>query len=216
MTQRILLLAGIAAPALYIVTDIVASLYWREYSVFSQTVSELIAIDAPTRPFVVPAFVIYAFLVYAFGVGVWQSSGPRRALRLSGLFLITKEILGVIVTLYFPIHLRGVKGNFSDVMHGILTGLGVLCILLAIGFAAKALEKQFRWYSIATIVLLFVCGSLAGMQGQQLVANQPTPWMGVFERVNIYGFMLWNIALAIVLIRRGTQSSISQRSHGAG
>jgi hypothetical protein len=32
--------------------------------------------------------------------------------------------------------------------------------------------------------------------------NKPTPWMGVIERVNIYGIMLWVIVLAFCLLRR--------------
>ena len=34
-----------------------------------------------------------------------------------------------------------------------------------------------------------------------LVAGQPTPWLGLTERLNIYSFMLWVIVLTIVLLR---------------
>ncbi|GEM_PF-3621098 len=29
-----------------------------------------------------------------------------------------------------------------------------------------------------------------------MVANQPTPWMGVFARINIFAYMLWVAPLA--------------------
>jgi hypothetical protein len=32
-------------------------------------------------------------------------------------------------------------------------------------------------------------------------ANQPTPWMGTEERINIYATMLWVAVLAIGLLR---------------
>jgi hypothetical protein len=34
-----------------------------------------------------------------------------------------------------------------------------------------------------------------------MVAGQPTPWLGLTERLNIYSFMLWAVVLAIVLLR---------------
>jgi hypothetical protein len=34
-------------------------------------------------------------------------------------------------------------------------------------------------------------------------ANQPTPLLGVWERINIGVFLLWMIVLAIVLLVRG-------------
>jgi hypothetical protein len=196
-----LLVCGILASVLYIATDLIAVMRWDEYSYSSQTVSELIAIDAPTRPFVVPLFIIYCLLVYAFGVGVWQSSDQKRALRLVAIGLIGKEVLGLVATLFAPIHLRGVETTLSDTMHGILTIVGVLFILLAIGSGAVAFGKWFRIYSIATVIILIVFGVLAGLDAPRMEPNLPTPWMGIYERINIYGLMLWMVVLAIVLLR---------------
>jgi uncharacterized membrane protein len=76
-----------------------------------------------------------------------------------------------------------------------------LFIVLAMGFGATLLRKRFRYYSYATIAILLVLGALAGLQGGQMEANQPTPWMGVEERINIYATMLWVALLAIGLVR---------------
>jgi hypothetical protein len=202
MARKVLLVCGILSALLYVGTDILAAMRWEGYSYVSQTVSELIAIDAPTRPLVVPLFTTYAILVYAFAVGVWQSAGPKRALRVTAVGMAGKEILGLAVTLFFPIHLRGVEGTLSDIMHGILTGVGVLLFMFpAMGFGAAAFGKRFRLYSIVTILIFLVCGTLAGLDGPRVAANLPTPWMGVWERINIFGYMLWVVVLAISLLR---------------
>jgi Protein of unknown function (DUF998) len=201
MVRKILLVCGILSSLLYVATVVLAAMRWEGYSSTSQTVSELIAIDAPTRPLVVPLFVTYALLVYAFGVGVWQSPGRKRALHFVAIGLIGKEVLGLVVTLFFPMHLRGVEGTLTDAMHASLTGVGVLFILIAIGFGATAFGNQFRFYSIATILMLVVGGTLAGLDGSRLATNLPTPWMGVWERINIGGFLLWVVVLAIALLR---------------
>ena len=201
MVRKILLGCGIVSSVLYVATVVLAPRRWEGYSSSSQTVSELIAINAPTSPLVVPLFITYSLLVIAFGMGVWASAGRKRALRFAAVGLIGKEVLGFVVTLFFPMHLRGVEATLSDTMHGLLTFVGVLFTLLAIGFAATAFGKWFRLYSIATFLMLLVFGVLTGLDQPQLAANLPTPWMGVWERINIYAYMLWVIVLAIALLR---------------
>jgi len=46
-----------------------------------------------------------------------------------------------------------------------------------------------------------VFGALTGLIVARAAAtNQPTPWLGVTERINIYAYMLWKLVLAIVLL----------------
>jgi Protein of unknown function (DUF998) len=143
----------------------------------------------------------YCLLVFAFGVGVWQSSGRKRALHFVAIGLIGKEVLGLAATLFFPMHLRGIEGTLTDNMHAILTLVGVLFMLLALGFGATAFGKRFRLYSIVTILMLVVGGILTGLDAPRLATTLPTPWMGVWERINIFGYVLWVVVLAIVLLR---------------
>src|SRR5215213_2841040 len=170
MVRKILLGCGIVSSVLYVATILLAPRRWEGYSSSSQTVSELFAINAPTSGLVVPLFLTYSVLVIAFGMGVWASAGRKLALRVAAVGLIGKEVLGIVVTLFFPIHLRGVEGTLTDTMHGILTFVGVLFMLLAIGFAATAFGKWFRLYSIATFLMLVVDGGLGAHQHLRLHA----------------------------------------------
>ena len=52
-------------------------------------------------------------LIIAFGVGVWRSAGRKRALRIVGILLVGKEVLGFMGTLFAPIHLRGVERTLT-------------------------------------------------------------------------------------------------------
>ncbi|KAM3103355.1 DUF998 domain-containing protein [Phormidesmis sp. 146-20] len=205
--RKVLLVCGILSSLIYVTTVVLAPMRWEGYSSASQTVSELIAIDAPTRSLVVPLFILYSLLVYAFGVGVWQLSGQKRVLRFAAVGLVGKEVLGLVVTLFFPMHLRGIEGTLTDTMHATLTGVGLLFMLLALGCAAIAFGKWFRLYSIATILIFVVFGVLAGLDGSRLEANLPTPWMGVWERINIFAYMLWVVVLSIALLRNQVERS---------
>jgi hypothetical protein len=204
MARKVLLVCGILASLLYVGSDILAAMRWEGYSYTAQSVSELRAIGAPTRPFLIPILFIYSVLEIAFGLGVWGAAAPRglpkRSLRVTGVLLIA---LGVIdlSAYFFPMHLRGAEATIADTMHLILTGVTVLLILLIIGFGASADGKWFRLYSYATILVLVMCGAWAFFDAPRIAANLPTPWLGVRERINIYGYMLWMLVLAIALLR---------------
>ena len=200
MVRKFLLVCGILASLLYIGTDILAAMRWEGYSYIDQSVSELRAIGAPTRPFLVPVLLIYALLEIAFGWGVREAAGRKRALRIAGVLLIGLGVLDLVAP-FFPMHLRGTESTLTDTMHVTLTVVTVLLILLIIGCGAVADGNRFRLYSIATILLLFVCGAWAFLDAPRIAANLPTPWVGVRERINIYGYMLWMLVLAIVLLR---------------
>jgi hypothetical protein len=122
-------------------------------------------------------------------------------LSLVAIGLVGKEVLGLIVTLFYPIHLRGIEGTLTGTMHGILTFVGVLFILIAIGFGSTANGKWFRLYSIGTILILILFGALAGMTAPRIAAGLPTPWVGIYERINVYGYMLWVMLLTVILLR---------------
>jgi hypothetical protein len=140
----------------------------------------------PSRPLVVPLMLTYDVLVIALGLGVWGSAGAKRALRVVGGLLVAYGVVGLTGP-FSPIHLLEVlaagEETLTDTMHGIITMVLVLFMLVAIGFGAAAFGKWFRLYSIATVLLLAVFGVLTGLDQPQLVADLPTPWMGVWERI---------------------------------
>ena len=168
----------------------------------SETVSELSAIGAPTRSLWVPVGFLYTVLVCAFGWGVRQSAEGHRALRVAGVLIFTYGALGLVWP-FAPMHLRPViaagGGTFSDTMHLVLGGVTVSLMLLAMAFGAAAFGRRFRAYSIATIVILAVFGALTGLDAPRVAANLPTPWVGVWERINIGVFLLWVVVLAVAL-----------------
>lgn len=205
MVRKILLICGILSSLLYIAMLVFVPAQWEGYSSVSQTVSELSAIGAPTRPLWVSLGIVYTLLITAFGWGIWMSAGHNRPLRVVGGLVI---VYGVIGLFWPPMHLRGTEPTLTDTLHIVFTIVTVLLMMLAIGFGAAAFGKRFRLYSIATMVILVSFGILTGIEGPKVAANLPTPWVGVWERINIGIFLLWVGVLAIVLWR--TQRSVAQ------
>jgi hypothetical protein len=205
MLRKTLLTCGILAALLYVGSDILAAMQWEGYSYTARSVSELRAIGAPTRAFLLPILTLYSVLELAFSVGIWGAAAPKglpkRSLRVAALLLFGLSAIDLTVAPFFPVHLGEPVAGFANTMHVILTGVTVLFILLIIGFGAGADGKWFRFYSYASIVILIATGAWAFLDLPNVEAHLPTPWMGVRERINIYGYMLWLMVLAFVLLR---------------
>src|SRR5688500_9856489 len=108
MVRKLLLVCGILASLVYVGADIIAALSWEGYSYTSQTRSELSALGAPTRDFMVIALNLHAVLVLIFAMGVWLSAGSKRSRYITAVMLFA---LGVsdMVAHFFPMHVRGTE-----------------------------------------------------------------------------------------------------------
>src|SRR3954467_14387093 len=95
MARKSLLACGIAALLLYVGMNVFVPMQWDAYSSFSQTISELSAIDAPTRSLWVPLGVVYTLLVAMFGVGVWKAAQQNRQLRVVGALFVVNGLIGL-------------------------------------------------------------------------------------------------------------------------
>jgi hypothetical protein len=162
MARRVLLGCGILSSLLYVAANLLGARRWRDYSLNSQTVSELSAIGAPSRPLVIPLLCAHGALVIPFGLGVWESAGPKRGLRVTGALLVGLGASDLPAPL-FPMHRREAlaRGERSrtDTMHIIVTSVNSLIILLAMGFGSTAFGKPFAstqsgpsWYSSLPVV----------------------------------------------------------------
>ncbi|HMJ81873.1 MAG TPA: DUF998 domain-containing protein [Vicinamibacterales bacterium] len=204
MARRSLLVCGILSSPLYVAMTIFVAMQWETYSSASQTISELSAIGAPTRSLWAVPGAIYTVLVTAFGWGVWKSARRIRALRIAGGLILAYGALGVLWP-FAPMHLRETLaaggGTLSDTIHLVLASVTVLLMLLAISFAATAFGTRFRVYSLATLAILAAFGALTFLDAPRIAANLPTPWIGVWERINIGVFLLWVVVLATTLLR---------------
>jgi hypothetical protein len=201
---RVLLVCGVVYSVVYAVAnDVIAATLYDGYSRMSQAISELSATGAPTRPFLTAMVPVFSVLMIAFGIGVWKAATRNRALRVTGALFIAHG-LATSLWLLAPMSSREemIEGTMpaNDVGHIVLTAVTVLLILGQIGFGAAGFGMRFRLYSIATAVTVLVFGALTGMESPKVPAGDPTPWMGLYERISVGAWLLWMAVLAIILL----------------
>jgi hypothetical protein len=188
----------------YVVINIVVPLQWPQYDATSQTVSELSAIDAPTRKLWNVLSLPYALLTIAFAFGVLLAAGKNRKLWLPGVLLFSLSMLNSLWPLA-PMHRREAladgAASTSDAIH---IGLGIATealFLVILFYTAYAFGKRFRIFSGLVLALILIFGYLTFKVAPDLQSNLPTPFLGIWERINIAVFLFWTVVLAITLLR---------------
>jgi len=206
------LVCGVASSLLYAAMILFVPIGWPGYHQASRAISELSAIGAPTRPVWVALGMVYTVLVVTFGWGIRMAAGDHRRLRISGTLIAVYGALGFLWP-FAPMHMREVTaaggGTWKDTMHIALGAATEIIYLCALGFAAATLGRAFRVYSLATLAVLFAFGVLLFRDAPGVGANRPTPFVGVWECINIGVFLIWMVVLAMTLLRRS-----HARDHG--
>ena len=149
----------------------------------------------------------YALLLLDFTAGVWRAAAGRLSLRLAAALLLLFALSGFAWGFVAPMHMRGTTFNDSDTMHIVFAIAAVALILGQIGFGAAALGRGFRIYSALTVAAMLTAGAVVSTQIGRIAADQPTPWMGLVERVSVHGAMLWIAVFAIMLLLRQERRS---------
>ncbi len=199
---RTLLFCGTLVAPFFILTDIAAAtLFYPGYDYSAQQVSELSAIGAPSRDFWMLMGYPYNLLTLAFAAGIWLAAGARWTLKLAAALIVLFAINSFSWGWVAPMHMRGTAFAATDAMHIAFAVSAVALMLGFIGFGAAAFGRGFRVFSAIIVVAMLAAGGVVSTQIPAIAANQPTPWMGLVERISVYGPMIWMAALAVMLLR---------------
>jgi hypothetical protein len=194
--RKALLACGPLSALIYIGWHELAALRWEGYSRISNAISELHFTGTASKSLLDPwqGWVDSALLA-AFGVGIWLSAQGSRSLRVIG---------GVMIVPAALIPLWMIFGEASIAAHLVLVGVGILCWLVAMGFGAAALGKRFRVYSLVSLGLVVGFFALGFTYVPAASAGQPTPFLGLDERIGFSAYFAWLTVLAVALWRRAT------------
>jgi hypothetical protein len=204
-TSALVACGAIYAASYAIANDVIAAPLYGGYSWLDQAVSELSAKGAATRPFLVAMVPIWSALLVAFGVGIWRAAGTNRSLRALGV-VIAVHGLWSLAWIWFPMSARldlataGPGDNDSG--HLVLAAMTGIFALAEFALAAVAFGTRFRVYVAASVLVMLVFGALTGSAPTKIEAGEPTPWMGLFERVSIVMWLVLLATVAVVLLRQ--------------
>jgi hypothetical protein len=210
--RRALLACGIVYALLYvIVNDVIAATLYDGYSRMSQAVSELSATGAPTHAFLTAVAPLFSLLLMGFGLGIWRSAHGKRSLRIAGALMVAHGATSFL-WLLGPMSQREViaagGATSADDLHLVLSAATGLFVATYVATTAVGFGWVFRLYSLVTIATALVFGLLSA-QVDKLAAGEPTPWMGLLERIGIGAWLLWMAIVAVVLWRTNRSPKVT-------
>jgi len=216
--RRVLLACGVLYAVLYpIANDAIAATLYDGYSRIDQAVSELSATGATTHAFLTAVGPVFSLLLIDFGLGIWRSANGKRSLRIAGALVVAHGAMSFL-WMFGPMSQREViaagGATSADTMHLVLSAATGLFVVAYVATTAFAFGWVFRLYSVATIAAALVFGLLSA-QVDKIEAGDPTPYMGLFERIGIGAWLLWMVVLATVLMRRTTRLRVGHKHQGA-
>jgi hypothetical membrane protein len=198
---KALLICGILLPIIYVSIDTTSAILYKGYSYTDQAISELSAIGAPTGWMWKILNFLYSPLLVAFGIGVLKSAGSRRFLATSGILMIIEGTVG-FGWLLFPMNMRGALGAATDTGHLVMSAITAVLMMLLIAFGSGVKKKWFRIYSILNILMMIGFGIYSTVYAvPRMIAQLPTPWMGIMERISVFSPIIWMGVLAAILLR---------------
>ncbi len=202
MTQRILYIAGMIIPLIYMSMYLIGGALRTGYSHISMSVSELLSPGAPNRPLLVTIQSTYALVHIIFGFGVLrfvQGSASDQLIGRIGAWLIVALGVATIGTVIFPQDAEGTPATVAGQVHKILVfgGLIPLSILstLLVGLWTKraGLFPGFDTYSYITVGAVAVMGGVGG-------ATVKTKSAGLVERIAALVTQQWFIVFGLLLL----------------
>jgi hypothetical membrane protein len=201
MNKNILMIAGIAAGVLYLITDLVGGLITPDYSYIRNAVSELIQSGAKHRLALSPFMFLHATMIAIFGIGLMRQF-PFQANKLvfiAGVLLLIVGICHALSSSVFPMDPVGAPATFAGTMHLVLVGITVLAIFVMMPLAAIGLKDTVGWSFFQAFT--FICLSFITIAGfaSPIIISKEIPLMGLTERITGYVFYVWLAVMGVLI-----------------
>jgi len=204
ITDRLLMLCGVLAPAVYVGTVVLGGGLQPGYSHISQPVSDLIAVGAPHKSLLDALFVLYNLLAILFAIGLIRRVRSNRSVAGAGagtcgsLVLMAQGLFGLL-TLEFPEDAGGLGSSITTTgtLHIVFAGLSSLTTmlgmaLLGLWFRGIVRLRAYAIYSFLSVGAVLLSGALAAAS---IAGHRPIG--GLMERITIGGFLQWLIVIAL-------------------
>ncbi len=197
---KVLLICGILAAAIYILTDVIAGLVSPGYNFATTTTNQLIAHGSPTRVFVLPLNILAHLLLLACALGVWFAAGDNWGFRVMACLLAANAILSLSAGAFFPWHPDDPMTTSGNKANLALMASGVVVLLLAVIVGIFANHNWMRYFSLGLIVTFVVLAAYSILRTKLAVGEPPQTLVGVQERTMFYSELLWLILQVAVLL----------------
>lgn len=191
-------LSGVLSLIFYFLHDEIGRMYYPGYNWMSQAVSDLTAVNAPSRMIAGGLSNVYGLFAVTCCTIIciyFQGKGSK-VLRVGiYMFALMNWISGIGYSI-FPLSKGGYAGTFQDIMHlYIVTGLVViLSIVSLILIIIGGFRNNRKYYSLSILAIIALLSMFIGAIGTNLV---PNTYFGLIERFSTYSAVVFTAILGL-------------------
>ena len=199
LKQRVLILAGVLGPIIYILNVVLGGIITPNYSHIENAVSELTQRGAPNIVVLSALFVLSAVLILLFGIAIMMRyHSQSRRVYAGGVMIVVYGIFAALLATIFPQDPIGGESTFPGTMHLVVAGLAAfvimgLILLIGLGMDQRTGWYRFKLYSIITVIAVFVFGASTPI----LIMNK-IEILGLFERLTQLAYLQWFVVFAAI------------------
>ena len=201
--QRVLILAGVMGPIIYILNVMLGGIITPNYSHIENAVSELTQRGAPNIVVLSALFILSAVLILLFGIAIMiRFNNQNRRLYYGGVLIVVYGIFAALLASVFPQDPLGGESTFPGTMHLVVAGLTAFVIMGGILLSGLGMDKQtgqwrrFKLYSVITVILVFVFGAPT-----PILIMKEIELLGLFERITQLAYLQWFVVYAVYLLQ---------------
>jgi hypothetical membrane protein len=197
---KLIPLLGMLSTVFYFLHVILGEAFYKGYNPLAQAISDLTALNSPSRNIARIFSTLYGICAVTFSIGFFAyfKNKINKAYTGPSFIFCAMNVISFFGYTFFPLSEAGYANTFQDKMHIIVTALVVLLtivslILFTIGFLRTNEHKRLGFIFLGTLLLLII--------GAMLINLLPKEYFGVAERVNIYSIVVFTGVLVMWMKR---------------
>ena len=194
---QLLAICGMLSPLVYTAMWILGGILQADYSHIRDDISSLFAVDAPNQRLFQAFTFTSSALLTIFYLGLHEGLNDGGTDILGPLLFIVSGIVGIIVSLFFPLDVGGELVTLRGKMHLILVAImGILTIggMLALWVRLESVPEwsAFATFSLFSAIASFVLIVIAGI----FATGQ---YRGLLERIGVTPYQLYYFVLGLMV-----------------
>lgn len=191
-------LLGVISLLSYIAAVLFSPLAYPGYNWMAQAVSDLSALDAPSKMLWTQLASLYGLsgIVSIMMVCVFIQGKLNKMLR-TGIYLFAiMNWISLAGYEAFPLTEQGYAGTFQDIMHMIVT---VLVVLLSVSSLILIMVGGYRHQFYPSLALWATAALSLMLLGALGIATVPAEYFGIPERFSVFAATGFNAVLGVYL-----------------
>ena len=195
--NQLLAICGMLSPLVYTAMWILGGILQADYSHIRDDISSLFAVDAPNQRLFQAFTFTSSALLTIFYLGLHEGLNDGGTDILGPLLFIVSGIVGILVSLFFPLDVGGELVTLRGKMHLILVAImGILTIggMLALWVRLESVPEwsAFATFSLFSAIASFVLIVIAGI----FATGQ---YRGLLERIGVTPYQLYYFVLGLMV-----------------